>query len=390
MITDKDLIQLNKTYSTPTFVFNEDELTARASAIKEILDGISLCFSIKANPFLIRPLTPIVDYFEVCSPGELAICVNLNVPAPKIIYSGVNKGHEDTKKAIEYGAAILTAESISQYNLIDEEAERQGQTVDVILRLSSNNQFGMSLSDIESILSSTSSAISIKGIHFFAGTGRKQSDKQRNELQNLCDVIENLRNKYKADLPMLEYGPGLPYPYFSTDDRSDTLAPLKNIVGALKDTENHVELSVEMGRFIASSCGYYMTSICDIKTSAETNWCIVDGGINHVNYLGQTMGMKIPVIRHYRNGSVIDDTVGNTYTLCGSLCTTNDILVRSLPLNDPSIGDLLVFENIGAYSVTEALGLFLSRTLPQVVLYSNGTPTLVRDRKETWPINSFR
>ena len=56
------------------------------------------------------------------------------------------------------------------------------------------------------------------------------------------------------------------------------------------------------------------------------------------------------------------------WTLCGSLCTTADVLVREFeaPL---AMGDLLAFQHIGAYSVTEAMYLFLSRTLPSVVLY---------------------
>ena len=149
----------------------------------------------------------------------------------------------------------------------------------------------------------------------------------------------------------------------------------------------HITLSVEMGRFIASSCGHYITSVCDVKHSADTDWCIVDGGINHLNYLGQIMGMKVPIIRHFRDGNIVDDSDGSVYSVCGSLCTSNDVLVRSLPLKDPAPGDILIFSNAGAYSVTESMGLFLSRTLPRVVMFRDGSPGLVRDYIETWKIN---
>ena len=107
-----------------------------------------------------------------------------------------------------------------------------------------------------------------------------------------------------------------------------------------------------------------------------------------MNYLGQMMGMKIPIITHLRDGEPVDDSTGDNYCICGSLCTTNDILVRSMPLKDPKIGDVLVFANIGAYSVTEAMGLFLSRTLPRIVTVRGGETRLVRDYLETWEINS--
>ena len=42
----------------------------------------------------------------------------------------------------------------------------------------------------------------------------------------------------------------------------------------------------------------------------------------------------------------------------------------------------------GAYSVTEGLGLFLSRDLPQVILWQNGAPYPVRSETPTYPINT--
>ena len=113
------------------------------------------------------------------------------------------------------------------------------------------------------------------------------------------------------------------------------------------------------------------------------------------------MGMKTPVIRHYQgNGDPdanpakvsyrrIPDDESHEYTLCGSLCTTNDDLVRSVRMTEILPGDVLAFENIGAYSVTEAMYLFLSRELPKVVLVQqDGSWFLARDVKKTSPINT--
>ncbi len=394
-----DIHDIESLYGTPTYVFDEYELIGRVRAIKDILGDIPLCYSIKANPFLIPALIPEVDRFEVCSPGELEICKADNVPPEKIIYSGVHKDLWDIEEAIEYGVGIVTAESIRHYELILEAIKKfpgnkessAEKPVEVLLRLTSGNQFGMSLEDIEEILRSNDtdkSGVIIKGIHYFAGTNRKSIKKHREELEMLAETVKSLRDKYNTELPMVEYGPGLPFLYFADDDHSDTLAPLKELTDDLERVSEEAELSIEMGRFIASSCGYYMTTICDIKRSADTNWCIVDGGINHVNYLGQMMGMKVPIIMHLRDGEKVDDSMGENYCICGSLCTTNDILVRSMPLKNPKIGDVLVFANIGAYSVTEAMGLFLSRTLPRIVMVRGGESKLVRDHIETWEINN--
>ena len=399
MINNEDLAHIIDSYGTPTYVFDENEVRTRARKIRDILGRVSLCYSVKANPFLIPALIPIVKYFEVCSPGELSICKAFRVPPEKIIYSGVHKGSSDIAEAMEYGAAIITAESIRHWELICEASKKQGKPTNVILRLTSKNQFGMSIEDIRAVLSKPCESVKIKGLHYFAGTGRKQNNMREKELEMLTATIRDLRDESGLELPMLEYGPGLPFPYFIDEDHSDTLKPLNELMESIDKMPQDITLSVEMGRFIASSCGYYLTSVCDIKNNADSDWCIIDGGINHINYLGQMMGMKTPVIRHFRDGEEIrDDKVtgdpdskatGLEYTVCGSLCTTNDIVVRKLRLSDLRIGDILIFTNIGAYSVTESMGLFLSRTLSRIVMFGDDGPRLVRDHIETWKINTW-
>ena len=396
---DNKTLQVIKTeYGTPAFVFDTQALCERAVTIREMLSkyGIKFVYSIKANPFLIGALVDHVDAFEVCSPGELMICKHGNVPADKIIYSGVNKGPEDVKEAITYSsdgagsiipAGILTAESIRHYTLIRDTANELGTPVKVILRLSSKNQFGMSEEDIRKILSESSDddLISVIGIHYFAGTQRTKLKHRQEELAMLREFITSLRNDTGEELPFLEYGPGLPHPYFEGDDFSDTLLPLKELMPELETATSVCSLGIEMGRFLASSCGYYITTVADTKESFEHKWCILDGGINHVNYLGSMMGLKCPVIR-VLNDKEKDDG-DEHWTLCGSLCTTNDVLVRDFACGELSIGDLLVFENIGAYSITEGMYLFLSRTMPKVILWDGKEAKFVRDAIETWQVN---
>ena len=127
--------------------------------------------------------------------------------------------------------------------------------------------------------------------------------------------------------------------------------------------------------------------IVDVKTNKDINYCIIDGGINHVNYYGQTLAMKLPVISHYpeKSGEMKE------WAICGSLCTAADLLVRKYPFTDLAIGDLLVFENIGAYSITEGIYLFLSRQMPRVILYSKDTgAVMVRDFYNSDILNTIR
>ena len=86
-----------------------------------------------------------------------------------------------------------------------------------------------------------------------------------------------------------------------------------------------------------------------IIKSIRVPYCIVDGGMHQMTYYGQMMAMKIPLL------SPIKKRAGKCQIVhchvSGSLCTMNDNLVKSLPLENPQIGDVLEFQRVGAYAM---------------------------------------
>ena len=166
-------------FGTPSFVFDEAALAKRMRAVRAIVDPrIRLCYSIKANPFLIPAMRPLVDLLEVCSPGELTICEDLHVAPETILFSGVNKTAADIEHALCAGVRRFTAESLLHVRLLDEAARAHGLVLPVILRLTAGSQFGMDESDLRSVIKGRSGlcGLDIEGIHFFAGTQRKKLD----------------------------------------------------------------------------------------------------------------------------------------------------------------------------------------------------------------------
>ncbi|MBQ8279954.1 MAG: alanine racemase [Roseburia sp.] len=391
-MTDATLEKIASEYGTPAFLFDTEALKARMRAIKEIVgEKVHLCYSIKANPFLIPAMLECVEKLEVCSPGELDICKMQQVPGDRIVYSGVNKTRENVNDAVEYESGIYTAESILQFEYLNESAIAHGKVIPVLPRLNAGSQFGMSKEDLCYLVANREQykGVRIAGIHYFVGTQRKKLTEQKNELAMLKELFAELKSEYDFTVEKLEYGPGLPVPYFTVDDFSDTLAPVKEIAADLQEMAEQVELTVEMGRFYVSECGYYLTKVMDQKSNKGTNYAIVDGGMNHLTYLGQMMGMKVPVIKHFPVRETADEAVN--WSLCGSLCTTADVIVRQAPFQNLQLGDVLAFSNIGAYSVTEGIHLFLSRTMPRILLYNGeGAVELARDFMETSSLNCVK
>lgn len=452
MMEKQVLNNIIKDCRTPAYVFDESVLAAHVQNIRKYLsENISLCYAMKANPFLTKLMSGLVDRLEVCSPGEYDICIKHNINPGQIVVSGVNKTEESMRHIMSYskGSGIYTIESPMHYSIIKKLVSFSQGKIKVMLRLSAGNQFGMDKETLMNTLTriKEDDLVGICGIQYYSGT-QKTEKKMITELKMLEELGKELTAAGFSDLE-LEYGPGLFISYFDdgkaikSEDveeedsygRQDGLyEQLTTLNNTLSGISCYRHISIELGRYIAALCGSYITKIIDIKHTKDTNYIIIDGGIHQINYYGQMMGMKLPYIKHIKRAdndilqkdavdnfsdNVDDRMVDNSsedddnrmsdnypgdddnkmsgreqeestgqYTICGSLCTTNDVLVRKAILDSPSPGDILVFEKCGAYSVTEGMALFLSRELPQVLLAKqDGSVEMMRDIIETSEFN---
>ena len=373
-----DIKDLRNQIQTPAYVFSGSEFKERASKTAEILGpDVNLCYSIKANPFLLAMLPSEFCAVEVCSPGELNICMNLGIDPEMIIYSGLNKGCEDIAQALDYGAGILTAESLLHMEMINTAASERGVTAKVLARASANSQFGIDRHELPEILAGHDKypAIEFVGIHFFTGTQKRKAKEIIKELDFLERYIVEIRETSGLALPRIEYGTGLPAYMFhdkDIDSKEEAMAAefelLNEISDKLRQLSASAELTVEMGRFFATSCGHYFSEVVDVKTNDGVNYAIIDGGSHQVRYFGQMQGMQVPFMDLIKADA--SDAESEPWTICGSLCTTADVLARNADFDGRSlsIGDVIVFHQIGAYSLYECMSLFLSRDLPSIYL----------------------
>ena len=388
-MTELQMENLTAQYDSPLYVFDVHALRQRVAFLRRSLPtGVGLCYAIKANPFLLRELCGIVERFEVCSPGEAAICRRLHIPAEEQVISGVYKTPSDIERMIaqKNGPRLFTVESIRQFALLSQLAARYRVTIHVLLRLTSGSQFGLEEDEIIQIIRSRADHpfVLIRGLQYFSGTQKASLKRLQRELDALDDFACLLAEKLGFIVHELEFGPGFPVQYFSPEsfDEAEFLAGFSDMLMNLR-CKAHVTL--ELGRSIAASCGTYLTRVVDVKHNKGQNYAILDGGIHHLVYYGQRMAMQLPPHKLYppRLGEA------QPWNLCGSLCTVNDILVKQLPVADLKCGDLFAFLNTGAYCMTEGISLFLSRALPRIVLLMpDGRSLLVRDALPTDEINS--
>lgn len=383
--------EASRTYKTPFYVFDIDILRTGMERIKTLLAGrAALCYAIKANPFLVGALDGYVDRFEICSPGEYWIYKKTGINASGMVFSGVYKDRETLYDALSSfcETGIFTVESMQQLVLMDTWSRENGRKANIVLRLTSGNQFGMDEDAVKLIIKNRENypLLTVRGIHYFSGTQKRNAAKIEKELMRLDAFCMELHKDYGYLVRELEYGPGAAVSYFEGDKKAPEL---EETVCAMAEALDRMcfggHVTLEMGRFFAAMCGNYFTRVCDIKQNAGENYCIVDGGLHHMNYDGQLKGMYLPYMEQLpaRKGGATEK-----WNICGALCTVNDVICRQKPLEEVKIGDTLVLKRTGAYSVTEGMSLFLSRDLPQIMLYSEQSGfTCVRERLATYPWN---
>lgn len=379
-------------FCAPLYIFDLDAFAARFRFFKEAFgEEIQINYCMKTNPFLTQASLDYTDRIEVCSYGEFLICKELRIEPKRLLISGVLKKYEDMEDIMNYcgSEAIYTAESVSQWNIINELAMGRGLRVNVYMRLNCG-QFGMDEDTILSLLKNeTHSGICFYGIHYFTGTQKMNLKKHEKEIARLDALFRRIQAETGQKVEHLEYGTGFGVAYFTDQEEPFTRDVLLQFHRLLLQMEWKGEISLEMGRALAYDCGYYVTRVRDLKTTEGKNICICDGGIHQTNYDGQLRGMYQPYTRvlHRNIGAQREN---QTYTVYGSLCTTNDVLMTNFECEELELGDLLVFERVGAYSLYEGMSLFLSHELPGVCLYSEKDYLLpVRIQQETYRLNTI-
>ena len=385
-----ELRQAAREVSSPAYIFSAASFAGRARMVKEAFgEDTDICYSIKANPFLLAVLPEEFSKIEVCSPGELEICKALKIDPLKIIFSGVNKSQAEVDTAVDYGVRILTAESENHLRYISNAASERGITAEVLVRLSCESQFGMDRSDVKRLIAGRASypGTEIKGIHYFTGTQKTRPKEIIKEIARLNKFLDELDEELGFRPERIEYGTGLAVDYFATDANEKEQARLDEISGCIRELAQRVRLTVEMGRFFAAPCGWLVNTVVDTKFNDGAHYAILDGGLHQMKYDGQIQGMQIPVITHIGSGGTADANE-EKWTLCGSLCTTADVIARGASFTDLREGDRIVFHRTGAYSVYEGFSMFLSRDLPSIyMLDKDNKLRLMRSRIETARFN---
>jgi diaminopimelate decarboxylase len=117
-----------------------------------------------------------------------------------------------------------------------------------------------------------------------------------------------------------------------------------------------------------AEAGVYVCRVLERKESRGQTFLITDGGLHHhlaaSGNFGQVIRKNYPVIV----GNNVQDSLNETVSVVGPLCTPLDLLADRMEMSKAEAGDLIVVFQSGAYGLTASPTAFLSHPAPAEVL----------------------
>jgi len=350
-------------FSSPAFVVDELEVlkALRALAALREQSGCKILYSIKALPLsdVLALAKPYVDGFSVSSLFEARLASE--------ILDGQGMLHLTTPGIRSDEIAELTAlcthisgNSLSQFRQVASVA-KTGAALGLRInpKLSFTNDirhdpcrlYSKLGVDIADFLASERNE-QVKGLHFHTVF----SAMNYAPLIQTLDKLKHLIGKRLANLDWMNLGGG--YLYDQIPDNSGFI----NQVISLKN-EFDLDIFIEPGNAVVGEAGYLLTTVIDCFNCDGKAIAVLDSSINH----------NPQVFEYQRQPELYGHNSDGAYSviLAGSTCLAGD-LFGEYRFNQPlSVGDKLVFKQIGAYSIAKA-NRFNGYNLPDIYTVNSG------------------
>jgi diaminopimelate decarboxylase len=192
--------------------------------------------------------------------------------------------------------------------------------------------------------------------------------------RRVLSLALSLSRRYGVPLGTVDFGGGFGVPYADGErplDLEILREGLRAVAQRVDDERlfHTARLVFEPGRFLVAEAGTYVTRVLGTKRSRGADHVLVDGGLHH--FLRPVLfdsPHRVRLIPSQGGRSPRSSSPSKkSLVISGPLCTALDVLHPAAHLPRPGRGDLLAFENAGAYGYTESMPLFLSHEWPAEV-----------------------
>ena len=382
------LIQAASQFGSPLYVYDANKIKYQYNRLVrsfKSVKNLQLNYAVKAlsNISILKYLIDLGSGIDAVSIQEVHLALKGGINPEKIIYTPNGVSMDEIKFASELGVKI----NIDNLSVLEDFGNSHPE-IPICIRINPHimaggnsnisvghidSKFGISIHQIphlKRIVENTK--IRINGVHMHTGSDILDID----VFLRAAEILFETANHFK-DLDFIDFGSGFKVPYYPGDSETNIEELGKKLSKRFnlfcKSYGKNLTLIFEPGKFLVSEAGKFICKVNSIKQTTSTVFAQVDSGFNHF-----LRPMMYGANHHIENISNPDDTE-RYYSIVGYICET-DTFASNRKVSTISIGDLLCFNNAGAYCHTMSSN-YNSRYRPAEVLYINNQLKLIRKRE---------
>ena len=382
------LIQSALEFGSPLYVYDANKIKYQYNRLVrsfKSVKNLQLNYAVKAlsNISILKYLVDLGSGIDAVSIQEVHLALKGGINPEKIIYTPNGVSMDEIKFASELGVKI----NIDNLSVLEDFGNSHPE-IPICIRINPHimaggnsnisvghidSKFGISIHQIphlKRIVENTK--IRINGVHMHTGSDILDID----VFLRAAEILFETANHFK-DLDFIDFGSGFKVPYYPGDSETNIEELGKKLSKRFnlfcKSYGKNLTLIFEPGKFLVSEAGKFICKVNSIKQTTSTVFAQVDSGFNHF-----LRPMMYGANHHIENISNPDD-IERYYSIVGYICET-DTFASNRKVSTISIGDLLCFNNAGAYCHTMSSN-YNSRYRPAEVLYINNQLKLIRKRE---------
>ena len=382
------LIQAASEFGSPLYVYDANKIKHQYNRLVKSFKSVKnlqLNYAVKAlsNISILKYLIDLGSGIDAVSIQEVHLALKGGINPEKIIYTPNGVSMDEIKFASELGVKI----NIDNLSVLEDFGNSHPE-IPICIRINPHimaggnsnisvghidSKFGISIHQIphlKRIVENTK--VRINGVHMHTGSDILDID----VFLRAAEILFETANHFE-DLDFIDFGSGFKVPYYPGDSETNIEELGKKLSKRFnlfcKSYGKNLTLIFEPGKFLVSEAGKFICKVNSIKQTTSTVFAQVDSGFNHF-----LRPMMYGANHHIENISNPDDTE-RYYSIVGYISET-DTFASNRKVSTISIGDLLCFNNAGAYCHTMSSN-YNSRYRPAEVLYINNQLKLIRKRE---------
>ena len=403
VIGGRPITEIVGEYGTPLFVYDGDMVLDRFKRVREAFPSFEVFYSLKANPSfaLIGFLRTLGAGAEIASGGELFLAKEVGFDHLDIVFAGPGKTDREIEDAIISGVFALNAESSRELTRIAHISRLVGVPARVALRINTSaglssagggsagplheqmaggpSKFGIDEEKLDRVADAWDRRTTeIVGIHIYTASQILDPDEIVANAKRTAAAAKHVEDTLGVELTSIDFGGGFGVPHYEEERPLDLPVLGSRVLEEFESfsSRDGFRMIVELGRYLVSECGVFVTRVLELKESRGERFIITDGGIN------QFMRPALMKVRHQaRTITRLDEPMVVEAKVSGPLCTPIDITSTDIVVPEAvAIDDLIGVFNAGAYGYSMSPQLFLSHPTPAEVIIHDGSIVAARRR----------